>query len=113
MNSTVTATSPKFFPEDFNSHVLDRIGRNAAEVDGGDAKVGGQPAAGCAQCGVVVEEAVLIGWARVAQQSLGTPHGGPAWIEAFSAQCTWRVTAQVDPDVVQSRLRCGAETASS
>jgi hypothetical protein len=41
MNSTVTATSPKFFPEDFKAHVLDRIGRNAAEVDGGDAKVGG------------------------------------------------------------------------
>jgi len=40
MNSTNTATSPKFFPEDFKAHVLDRIGRNAAEVDGGDAKVG-------------------------------------------------------------------------
>jgi hypothetical protein len=40
MNSTDIATSPKFFPEDFKAHVLDRIGRNAAEVDVGDAKVG-------------------------------------------------------------------------
>jgi len=40
MNSTVTATSPKFFPEDFKAHVLDRIGRNAAEVDDDAAKVG-------------------------------------------------------------------------
>src|SRR5262245_29269759 len=40
MNSTDTATSPKFFPKDFKAHVLDRIGPNAAEVDGGDAKVG-------------------------------------------------------------------------
>jgi len=40
MNSTVTATSPKFFPEDFKAHVLDRIGRNAADVDGDAANVG-------------------------------------------------------------------------
>jgi hypothetical protein len=41
MNSRVTPTTPKFFPEDFRAHSLDRIGRNAAEVDGDDAKVGG------------------------------------------------------------------------
>jgi hypothetical protein len=41
MNSTVTPTQPKFFPEDFKAHFLDGIGRNAAEVDGDDAKVGG------------------------------------------------------------------------
>jgi hypothetical protein len=40
MNSTVTPTPPKF-PEDFRAHFLDRIGRNAAEVDSDDAKAGG------------------------------------------------------------------------
>jgi hypothetical protein len=40
MNPTVTPTPPKF-PEDFRAHFLDRIGRNAAEVDDDDAKVGG------------------------------------------------------------------------
>jgi len=40
MNSTVTPTAPKF-PEDFRAHFLDRIGRNAAEVDSDDAKAGG------------------------------------------------------------------------
>jgi hypothetical protein len=40
MNSTVRPTAPKF-PEDFRAHFLDRVGRNAAEVDGDDAKVGG------------------------------------------------------------------------
>ena len=41
MKSTVTPTPPKF-PEDFTvAHFLDRIGRNPAEVDGDDAKVGG------------------------------------------------------------------------
>ena len=41
MDSTVTPTPPKF-PQDFTvAHFLDRIGRNPAEVDGDDAKVGG------------------------------------------------------------------------
>jgi hypothetical protein len=40
MNSTVTPTAPKF-PEDFRAHFLDRIGRNGAEVDGDDTKLGG------------------------------------------------------------------------
>src|SRR5258707_13632210 len=40
MNSTVTPTAPKF-PEDFRAHFLDRIGRNAAEVDSDDAEAGG------------------------------------------------------------------------
>jgi hypothetical protein len=38
MNSTVRPTAPKF-PEDFRAHFLDRIDRNAAEVDGDAAKV--------------------------------------------------------------------------
>ena len=38
MNSTATPTPPN--PEDFRTHFLDRVGRNAAEVDGDDAKVG-------------------------------------------------------------------------
>jgi hypothetical protein len=38
MNSTATPTPPN--PEDFRAHFLDRVGRNAAEVDGDDAKVG-------------------------------------------------------------------------
>ena len=37
--STVTKTPPKF-PDDFRA-LLHRIGRNAAETDGDDAKVGG------------------------------------------------------------------------
>jgi len=41
MDSTVPPTPPKF-PQDFTvAHFLDRIGRNPAEVDGDDAKVGG------------------------------------------------------------------------
>jgi hypothetical protein len=40
MNSTFSPTPPKF-PEDFRAHFLDRVGRDAAEVDGDDAKVGG------------------------------------------------------------------------
>jgi hypothetical protein len=40
MNFTATPTPPKF-PEDFRAHFLDRVGRDAAEVDGDDAKVGG------------------------------------------------------------------------
>jgi hypothetical protein len=41
MHSTVSPT-PRKFPQDFTvSHFLDRIGRNPAEVDGDDAKVGG------------------------------------------------------------------------
>ena len=41
MDSTVTPTPPKF-PQDFTvAHFLDRIGRNPAEVDSDDAKVGG------------------------------------------------------------------------
>jgi hypothetical protein len=39
MNPTVRPTAPKF-PEDFRAHFLDRIDRNAAEVDGAAAKVG-------------------------------------------------------------------------
>jgi hypothetical protein len=40
MDSTVTPTPPKL-PQDFTvAHFLDRIGRNPAEVDGDDAKVG-------------------------------------------------------------------------
>jgi hypothetical protein len=41
MDSKVTPTPPKF-PQDFTvAHFLDRIGRNPAEVDSDDAKVGG------------------------------------------------------------------------
>jgi hypothetical protein len=40
MDSKVSPTPPKF-PEDFRAHFLDHIGRNAAEVDGDDAKIGG------------------------------------------------------------------------
>jgi len=39
MNSTVTATAPKF-PDDFRAHFLDRFDRNVAEVNGDAAKVG-------------------------------------------------------------------------
>jgi hypothetical protein len=38
MDSTVTPTPPKF-PEDFRAHFVDRIGGNAAEVDGDDVGV--------------------------------------------------------------------------
>ena len=38
MNSTAIPTPPN--PEDFRAHFLDRVGWNAAEVDGDDAKVG-------------------------------------------------------------------------
>src|SRR4029077_13494814 len=41
MDSTVTPTPPKFSQDFTVAHFLDRIGRNPAEVDGDDAKVGG------------------------------------------------------------------------
>ena len=40
MNPTVMPTAPKF-PDDFRAHFLDRIDRNAAEVDADNAQVGG------------------------------------------------------------------------
>lgn len=70
---------------------------------------GGQPAAGRAQGGDVVEQPVLCLRRQVHQQALRAPRRRLCHVKTVGAQCFRPVLAQVDADRAQLRGRAGAQ----